>query len=67
MSIYAIVDIFRHMNATYRNAAIGIFSAPIVFTLGVIVYKVALRSDQQEVNKPSVEPSAVEMNDVKTV
>ena len=67
MSIYAIVDIFRHMNATYRNAAIGIFSAPIVFTVGVIVYKVALRSDQQEVNEPSVEPSAVEMNDVKTV
>ena len=52
MSIYAIVDIFKHVHATYRNAAIGIFSAPIVFTLGWIAYKVKLYLDRRPTPTP---------------
>jgi hypothetical protein len=48
MSIYAMVDIFRRVNATQRNAAIGIFSAPIVITIGVVLFKVKLYYEQKK-------------------
>ena len=58
MSIYAIVDIFKHVHATYRNAAIGIFSAPIVFTLGWIAYKVNLYRDRKPAPTPTPQNNA---------
>jgi hypothetical protein len=48
MSIYAMVDIFRRVNATYRNAAIGIFSVPIVVTIGVVLFQVKLYYEQKK-------------------
>ena len=67
MSSYAIVDIFRHMNATYRNAAIGIFSVPIVVTVGVIAFKIAIFFDKTR-DQNRVQPSDVKTNNqVQTV
>jgi len=53
MSIYAMVDIFRHMHATYRNAAIGIFSVPIVATIGLVLFKVKLYLDRNPPPPPT--------------